>query len=384
MSKLKVGIFGVAEFEVTPSPLDMAYLLAREGYQVEFVASVRPQLAKYYGNLGLCIRRLNMIRKNTTRLRSLEFWFKMIPYICKGYDVVIAVEEIGFLIAHLMKKIGRAKFFVYYSLELVLPKEIRRSFSVRYQSYFIKDTDIVISTGMDRANIMAKEFKLKRTPLVIHNCPLYTQFNKNDYLKNILKEKGFNGNADFIVIYQGALNFDRCILEMISSVKIWDKKAALVIIGYGDKEYIIKIEDTITKLNLKNRVFYLGWIPEAREGLLKLTCGADLGLAFHRWRKLNLAYATYWTPTKLYDYLACGLPVVASDNPSLNFIEEEGFGLCVNPEDPQDIAKTVNKIINDPTLYQKMATNSKTLFIERYNYQRQIRPFIKELNTRLL
>jgi len=372
-----VGIFSVDDFQIFDLTLNMAEMLSQNDYRVELIAPITRDALSHNCKRGFQIRRISLIRENSKRFRGLEFIIKTIFILWKKYDIVFGTDAWGFLVAHLLKRLKMAKVLIYYSIELELIQDARTRIFSRYLKHHIKDADMVISTGQGRAEVMKNKFKLSSLPLVIENCLLYYESRKDKGLRKILEERG--DKADFVVIYQGGLNSDRCILEMIRSVEFWNINAVLVITGYGDKEYIREIEQEIKKDKFKHKVFYLGWIPGSRENLLRLTCGADLGFAFHRWRDLNLAYATYWTPTKIYDYLACGLPMVVSDNPSLEFIQGEGLGLCVNPERPNDIANAINKILGNHLLYKGMAKISKTLFYEKYNYQKQVKPFMGEL-----
>ncbi|HLD82345.1 MAG TPA: glycosyltransferase [Candidatus Omnitrophota bacterium] len=376
-SQPTIGIFSASEFKVIPFPLDMACLLAKEGYQVKVIAPVAKKISEHYAKLGVEIRRLKMLRKGTARLKSLEFCIRAFFSSDKSYDVLIGVDAAGFLIAHLLKKLGRGKVLVYYALELTLPQESKRNFSAWYQARFSKDADIVISTGRERAKVMQEEFKLASLPLTIQNCLPYLEPGKSSSLREMLRKRKVE--ADFIAVYQGGISSGRYILEMIRSVKLWQPNSVLVIAGYDQENYAAKIREEIRKNELQRRVFYLGWIPGSRDELLKLTSGADLGLAFHNYRENKSFSSLYWTSAKLYEYLGCGLPVLVSDNPSLRLSQEDGFALCINPGEEEAIAAAVNRIISDRSLYQAMSENALRLFREKYNYQKQAEPFISKL-----
>ncbi len=376
--KYRVGIFCERDRGIPSHPFDMAYILAREGYEVEVIAARGEEDIKYYFNSGFKIRVLNLANKKIKRLRTLEFLIRSI--VCawnRRFDIVIATGTLTFLAAHILKRMKRAGILVYYAIELSLPQEQGADFSIAYQYRLSKEADIVVATGQHRAKVMKEQFRLFRFPLVIENCPLYYEYGKNNQLREIIEKKG--SKPKFIVIYQGGLNQHRCVLEMIESVASWEANAALVILGYGGKEYIMRIEEAIKNKGLENKIFYLGWLSCSREELLKMTSGADLGLAFHRWRGLNMTYATYWTPNKAYDYIACGIPTIASDNPSLNFVQEEGLGVCVDPQDPSAIASAVNRILQDANIYKNMREKANIIFKEKYNYQKQTEPFLQEL-----
>lgn len=74
-------------------------------------------------------------------------------------------------------------------------------------------------------------------------------------------------------------------------------------------------------------------------------------------------------PTKIFEYMAAGLPVIASDFPLWHEIVEGGeCGLCVDPGDPAAIAKAIETIVGDPELAERMGANGRRLVEERYNW----------------
>lgn len=58
------------------------------------------------------------------------------------------------------------------------------------------------------------------------------------------------------------------------------------------------------------------------------------------------------SPIKLFEYLAAGKPIVASDLPSIREIVSDKEVVFANPDDPQDFARAIKGIMGDP-LYAK-------------------------------
>lgn len=60
-------------------------------------------------------------------------------------------------------------------------------------------------------------------------------------------------------------------------------------------------------------------------------------------------------PTKMFEYMAIGLPQVTSDFPLYRtIVEGEGSGICVDPSDPVAISRAILEIIQNPDMAETM------------------------------
>jgi glycosyltransferase involved in cell wall biosynthesis len=75
-------------------------------------------------------------------------------------------------------------------------------------------------------------------------------------------------------------------------------------------------------------------------------------------------------PIKLFEYMAAGLPVIASDFPHWReIIEGAGAGLLVDPQDTGAISDAMKWILNNPKQAEKMGLNGKRAVLEAYNWK---------------
>ena len=74
-------------------------------------------------------------------------------------------------------------------------------------------------------------------------------------------------------------------------------------------------------------------------------------------------------PVKMFEYMASGIPIIASNFPLWrDIVEKNNCGVCVNPLDPLDIKNRIDYIINNPEEATKMGANGKKLVTEKYNW----------------
>jgi glycosyltransferase involved in cell wall biosynthesis len=77
-------------------------------------------------------------------------------------------------------------------------------------------------------------------------------------------------------------------------------------------------------------------------------------------------------PVKMFEYMAAGIPVIASRFPLFRDIIEGGqCGLCVDPFDPKAIAAAIDYLVENPDLAKLMGENGRKAVLEKYNWAAQ-------------
>ncbi|ENM3835789.1 glycosyltransferase family 4 protein [Vibrio cholerae] len=74
-------------------------------------------------------------------------------------------------------------------------------------------------------------------------------------------------------------------------------------------------------------------------------------------------------PVKMFEYMATGLPVIASNFPLWKeIIEGNQCGLCVNSLAPQAIAQAIDYLVTHPVEAEQMGRNGQKAVQEKYNW----------------
>lgn len=170
--------------------------------------------------------------------------------------------------------------------------------------------------------------------------------------------------------YQGLT----CLLDAMALVKKACPTVHLLLVGDG--EAMEELRQQAKRLDLERSITWTGRVPygevPAWIGAMSL-CVAP----FHRNRGET-------SPVKLFDYLACHRPVVASAIPSVvsAFTAESGVQL-VPPDQPRLLADAIIALLNNPGLCDAMGKQGRRFVESRFSWAviaRQLRQWINEDN----
>jgi glycosyltransferase involved in cell wall biosynthesis len=74
-------------------------------------------------------------------------------------------------------------------------------------------------------------------------------------------------------------------------------------------------------------------------------------------------------PTKMFEYMAARIPVIASNFPAwATIVEKHECGLCVDPNSPDQIAQAIEWILEHPREAQRMGENGRRAVEQFYNW----------------
>ena len=75
-------------------------------------------------------------------------------------------------------------------------------------------------------------------------------------------------------------------------------------------------------------------------------------------------------PTKIFEYMALGLPVVCSDFPLYkSIVENHECGMCVNPHNGEAIAKAIKQLLDEPALANQMGGRGRKAVGDHYRWE---------------
>ena len=223
----------------------------------------------------------------------------------------------------------------------------------------IKRVDIIMTTGELDSAYIEKKYNLEGT-VVIRNLPLAQEIPESfDFRKHLdLRED------DKILLYQGVILPGRGLRIIIDII---DRLPNCILVVLGDGEYREYFQSVVKEKKLNDKVIFFGKVKQ--DELLKYTSGADIGLAIIE--NLSLSYY-YALPNKMFEYIYCGLPVIASNLPQMKQITDKyNVGMIVHEENKEEIVMAINTLVQDKEVRSKLAYNCKIASLE-LNWQIEI------------
>ena len=168
------------------------------------------------------------------------------------------------------------------------------------------------------------------------------------------------------LVYMGVMEVPRGILELLDAVAALrgrGEDVRLCLIGTGRDKALL--EAHAAKLGLDGQhVEFTGWIASHAEALERVAA-ADVGVIPHR---RDEAWDTT-IPNKLFDFMAAGLPVLASDAvPTARIIRETGCGLVHRSRDAESIARALLALRN-PELRALLGDAGREAILTHYHWE---------------
>ncbi len=138
-------------------------------------------------------------------------------------------------------------------------------------------------------------------------------------------------------------------------------EARLLLVGDGPERP--RLEQLAETLEIVHRTTFIGALPHAR--VPALLRQADAAVA--PYPPLD---GFYFSPIKLAEYLAAGVPVVASDcGDHATWLEDGVSSLLVPPGDAGALAGALLRIMDDPALRRRLAEEGRRLAVERLSLE---------------
>jgi glycosyltransferase involved in cell wall biosynthesis len=215
-----------------------------------------------------------------------------------------------------------------------------------------------------------KDYSWVSTKAVVLNMPLLAELQSIQEEKNDVPSLGYLG-----LVAEG-----RGPLQILRALEFVKKEGVIVrweCVGKVDAAFKAEMISFAKSCDL-DEIRILGYV-DAREAW-RVMARCHIGAAILA--PLPNYIESY--PTKLFEYMALGIPVIASNFPLYRtIVEGEQCGICVDPLQVEEIAQAILYLVRNPTIAVKMGESGKHAIKKKYNWNIEKEKLIKFYNELL-
>ena len=223
--------------------------------------------------------------------------------------------------------------------------------SLRIELFFSKFADCLIAVS----DSVAERFKKRTKSLyIIPNVPLTTIFKFDEVKKD----------SEIVQMGGGLQSFHGVNESILAIAEIKNKYPNIKFKTIGN--ILVDINLMIKKYSLEKNIILTGYLPY-RE-MYKEISGGKIGLLI---LKSDFYNSYIGLPNKLFDYMLCGLPVVASNFPEISkVVKEADCGILVDPTNIGEVANAILYLLEHPEEAKRMGDSGRRAVEEKYNWER--------------
>lgn len=234
---------------------------------------------------------------------------------------------------------------------------IRRPLSILYglaERVLLHDTRVIFAELS-----YSKYYKWIKKSVVALNMPILSLIDRDS--------SGVVRPRDQVIIgYCGAISVKRGALELIETFSILRKTRPdirLEFIGEVEPGFVACFQDSVRRTGYQDDIVIHGYkVPTE---MYSIMARWHIGVAvLHPEPNYFESY-----PTKIFEYMALGMPFVTSDFPLYKeVVRDSGGGLCIAPLEEGSLLGALEKLIGDGGLREQLGRNGRSAVETRYNW----------------
>jgi len=373
---MRVCMLGYTFYELDSRVRQYARALVERGDEVDFIGLRKESQALQEMVQGVRIFRIQ--RREYNEKSKISYLFKLLRFLAssslllsrkhlhKRYDLIHVHSVPDFLVfAAWLPRFTGAK--VVLDIHDVVPEFYATKFnappgSMAFQSLLrleklcvVFANHVIIANDVWRDKLMSRALRGSKCTTIL-NSPLRVAPEARNRRRT---------NSKFTILYPGSLNHHQGVdvaVQAFALIKNSIPEAEFHI--YGEGAEFENISRLIRELGLEKDVFLQPYV--AHEEILRIMENADLGVD----PKRSDGFANEAFGGKIFEFMALGVPVVASSTRTNKHYFTESVVRFCRGGDTQDLAQSILALHKDREATDRMVQNA-TAFVRRYQWDAQ-------------
>ncbi|MDQ3025075.1 MAG: glycosyltransferase [Pseudomonadota bacterium] len=248
----------------------------------------------------------------------------------------------------------------------------------RLERLFARKAALTIVPDSRRAEVVARELRLRRPPFVLPNSPPRSSIPKEAALRRTLATVGIR--FEKILLRQGRIGPNHGIEATIRSMPQWaDRRWGFVLIGPSKPAFIGELDALSKELGVHDRFVVMP--PISYDEILSYTLDGNLGHALYE--PSNINHVEMGTASnKVLEYMASGVPcLVSTSSSAASLVASFECGVAADPSNPEDIARAINSVFLEHEVSKRMATAGQRAFQDHLCYEVRFRELAQQMDN---
>jgi glycosyltransferase involved in cell wall biosynthesis len=178
------------------------------------------------------------------------------------------------------------------------------------------------------------------------------------------------------LVLAGTLDDNRLMPQLIDALSIisrgWPDVTLLCIGEIADQPYGSSLRRRAERRGVADRLVYHPRLPWDR--VQEYISASVAGLVLYADRRNN----RWGLPNRLFEFMAHGIPIVATDFPLLReIVEGSGCGVVIESGTPEAIAEALERVFRDPNAARRMGEAGREAVRKEYNWEQELNRLIE-------
>ena len=179
------------------------------------------------------------------------------------------------------------------------------------------------------------------------------------------------------IIYVGGLTIVRgakLMVEIMKELQAAHPSTKLLLLGPFNEPHVEKdVKKYIAELGLEKQIEHIQFVPH--QDVAEYVVQSKIGLI--PWQK-NKQMLRMVFPNKVFEYMACSVPLVASNLPSLKYIlDRSGSGILVKADDAKAHARAIAELLDDKKKSIELGQRGREFVMEKYNWDIEAKKLVE-------
>lgn len=238
------------------------------------------------------------------------------------------------------------------------PWLIRRA--MKMQAFIYRHADLL--TGQTNGIVRDLESQVTEAPVALLTNGVDPDFfggSSSIDRQRVREELGFGDRLT--VGYTGLHGLAQGLDTLVDAATILRDNSQIAFAFFGDGPEKTRLERIVRERRLLNVRFYG---PRPRSRMLEVLTALDVAAV--PLKRLDIFKGAL--PCKMFESMAGGLPLVlAIEGEAKELVTRANAGICVQPENPQQVADAILCLYNDPELRARLGGHGRSFVMKNYN-----------------